>query len=97
VEDWIRKPIGGVYPGERMMHAIMGIVYGAMLACIVPTIRTWWREPSELSISRPMISATPRWIMLAMAIGVALSGIRDLCAAAGLKGSSWPWKPRAST
>ena len=29
VEDWIRKPLGGVYHGERIMHAIMGIVYGA--------------------------------------------------------------------
>jgi hypothetical protein len=28
VEDWIRKPLGGVYPGEREMHGIMGIVYG---------------------------------------------------------------------
>jgi hypothetical protein len=26
VEDWIRKPLGGVYPGERVMHGIMGIV-----------------------------------------------------------------------
>ena len=28
VADWIRKPLGGVYPGERVMHGIMGIVYG---------------------------------------------------------------------
>ena len=34
VEDWIRKPLGGVYAGERVMHGIMGIVYGAMLANI---------------------------------------------------------------
>jgi hypothetical protein len=97
VEDWIRKPIGGVYPGERIMHAIMGIVYGAMLACIVPTIREWWREPSQLTISPPLISTTLRWMMLAMAAGVTLSGIRDLFAATGFRGSSWPWKPGAST
>src|SRR5438067_622274 len=34
VEDWIRKPLGGVYAGERVMHGIMGIVYEAMLANI---------------------------------------------------------------
>lgn len=93
VEDWIRKPIGGVYPGERVMHAIMGIVYGALLACIVPTIRMWWRQSSDLSVSLPLIPSSLRWLMLAMAVGVALSGARDLCAAAGLRGSSWPWKP----
>src|ERR1041385_4735936 len=30
VEDWVRKPLGGLYPGERVMHGVMGIVYGAM-------------------------------------------------------------------
>ena len=97
VEDWIRKPIGGVYPGERIMHAIMGVVYGAMLAYIIPTIREWWREPTGLSLSLPVIPSVLRWIMLAMAIGVALSGIRDLCASAGVRGSSWPWKMGSST
>jgi hypothetical protein len=29
VEDTVRRPLGGVYPGERVMHAVMGIVYGA--------------------------------------------------------------------
>src|ERR1700738_4458202 len=30
VEGWIRKPLGGLYAGERVIHGIMGIVYGAM-------------------------------------------------------------------
>jgi len=38
VEDWIRKPIGGVYAGERVMHAVMGIVYGAMLTFLLRTL-----------------------------------------------------------
>ncbi len=91
VEDWVRKPLGGVYPGERVMHAIMGIVYGAMLASIVPTLRIWWSRPTELALSpRPTVEAL-RWIMAIMAVGVFLSGVRDLCAAAGLRGSAWPW------
>ena len=32
VEDAVRSTFGGVYPGERVMHAVMGLVYGAMLA-----------------------------------------------------------------
>ncbi len=42
VEDWIRRPLGGVYPGERIMHAVMGIVYGATLANVVPTMLSNW-------------------------------------------------------
>ena len=93
VEDWIRKPLGGVYAGERVMHAIMGIAYGAMLAYAVPALRVWWSEPTQLTISPPIISETLRWIMSLMASGVFLSGVRDLCASAGLPGSSWPWTP----
>jgi hypothetical protein len=93
VEDWIRKPIGGVYSGERVMHAIMGIVYGAMLATIVPTLRVWWSEPTQLAGPSPVISDALRWIMTVMAVGVFLSGVRDLCASVGLRGSAWPWTP----
>ena len=94
VEDWVRKPLGGVYPGERVMHGVMGIVYGAMLANIVPTLRTWWYRPSELALSPPTVGEALRWVMAAMALGVFLSGIRDLCAAAGVRGSAWPWARR---
>ena len=94
VEDWIRKPVGGLYPGERVMHGVMGIVYGAMLANIVPTMRSWWFRPSGLTLSPPTIGEALRWVMAAMALGVFLSGIRDLSAAAGLRGSSWPWSRR---
>ncbi len=93
VEDWIRKPLGGLYPGERIMHALMGIVYGAMLASIVPTLRVWWSQSTALIKSPPKLPEGLRWTMMAMAVGVVLSGLRDLCAAAGLPGSAWSWTP----
>ena len=92
VEGWVRKPLGGVYAGERVMHGIMGIVYGAMLACIVPTLREWWSVPTELAISSPAVSTVLKWTLVMMAAGVFLSGIRDLCAAAGMRNSAWPWR-----
>jgi hypothetical protein len=92
VEDWVRKPLGGLYPGERIMHAIMGIVYGAMLASIVPTFLIWWSKPTGLLNSPPPFPEALRWTMAVMAVGVLLSGIRDVCAAVGLRGSAWPWK-----
>lgn len=92
VEGWVRKPLGGVYAGERVMHGIMGIVYGAMLACIAPTLPEWWSEPTELAIASPAVSIVLKWILVIMAAGVLLSGIRDLCAAAGMRNSAWPWR-----
>ncbi len=91
VEDWVRKPLGGVYPGERVMHGIMGIVYGAVLAYLVPTLRAWWPRPTGLTIASPPASIILGSILAVMAIGVLLSGVRDLCAAAGMRGSAWPW------
>ena len=91
VEDWVRKPLGGVYPGERVMHGIMGIVYGAMLAYLWPTLRLWWMRPTALRFSGLQISSVLKWILIAMAVGVLLSGVRDLCAAMGMRGSAWPW------
>ncbi|PYU47782.1 MAG: hypothetical protein DMG54_00135 [Acidobacteria bacterium] len=91
VEDWIRKPLGGVYAGERVMHGIMGIVYGAMLANIVPALRTWWAKPTGFAYSPAPISEALRWVLILMAVGVFLSGVRDLCAAAGIRYSAWPW------
>jgi hypothetical protein len=97
VEDWVRKPLGGVYPGERVMHGIMGIVYGAAIAYLVPVLRVWWSKPTKLAVVSPANSMALRWILAVMAVGVALSGVRDLCAAAGIPGSAWPWTRTEST
>jgi hypothetical protein len=91
VEDWTRKPLGGVYPGERVTHGIMGIVYGAALAYLIPVLREWWTVPSRLVMASPANSIVLSWILTVMAVGVLLSGVRDLCAAAGVPGSAWPW------
>jgi hypothetical protein len=91
VEDWIRKPLGGVYPGERVTHGIMGIVYGAALAYLFPLLRQWWTGPSSLVMVSPANSIVLSWTLTVMAVGVLLSGVRDLCAAVGVPGSAWPW------
>ena len=91
VEDWIRKPLGGVYPGERIMHAIMGIIFGAMLANFAPVLRSWWGAPTQLVLVPVAVPWLLRWTMMVMAFGVLASGVRDLCAAYEVPGSAWPW------
>lgn len=92
VEVRVRKPLGDVYPGERITHAIMGIVYGAALAHLVPVIADWWSRPTALVAAPAAVPDTVRWALTAMAAGVLTSGLRDLYAALGLPGGNWPWK-----
>lgn len=92
VEDSARESLGGVYPGERIMHAVMGILYGAMLAFLVPSLWQWAGMSTALASSRVAILPAIRWAMLVMAAGVLMSGLRDLYAAFELPGGAWPWK-----
>ena len=72
-EDKIRK----LPPGERAMHAIMGIVYGAFLAFLIPQMLEWSNLESGFG---PSYHGFPAWMLLVIAMGVFVSGIRDLAA-----------------
>jgi hypothetical protein len=91
VEVSVRKSLGDVYAGERVTHAIMGIMYGAMLASLAPTLYFWWESPIGLTFEPAMISEWVRVILSAMGAGVVGSGLRDLYAALGFRGGGWPW------
>jgi hypothetical protein len=91
VEIAVRRDLGDVYAGERVTHAVMGIMYGAMLASLAPTLGSWWGSPTDLAVEP---AAIPEWMRIAvsaMGVGVVGSGLRDLYAALGLRGGGWPW------
>jgi hypothetical protein len=96
IEDRVRAPIGGVYPGERVMHAVMGIVYGAFLAHLVPVLVAWYAMPTELAPAAYPVPPLLRWALAAMAAGVFLSGVRDLAASFGLSLARWPHAPASA-
>ena len=52
VEITVRKPLGDVYAGERITHAVMGILYGAMIASLIPVLIAWWPLPTRSSWHR---------------------------------------------
>ena len=91
VEDQVRRPQGGVFPGERVAHAVMGIIYGAMLACMATTAMTWATEPTGLTWTAYPLPQWFCWALTVMGVGTLLSGFRDAYASAGLPGSSFPW------
>ncbi len=80
VEDRVRRPLGGLLPGERATHALMGIVYGMMLANLVPNLLQWWMGPAGLVLSPPDAPLLLRLGITAMALGILISGLRDLYA-----------------
>jgi hypothetical protein len=91
VEISVRKPLGDVYGGERLTHAAMGILYGAMLANLYPAIRDWGARPTALKWTPADTMPMLRWCLTGMALGVLLSGMRDLYASLGLPYGNWPW------
>ncbi|HVG60819.1 MAG TPA: hypothetical protein VNA24_19840 [Hyalangium sp.] len=91
VEDRVRQPLGGVFPGERCMHTLMAILYGAALAYLVPELLAWWRLPTALAVEPAAVPETLRAVLSLMAVGVFGSGVRDLYAALQLPRGHWPW------
>lgn len=76
--DFIEEDLTRKLPaGERVMHTIMAILYGAFLANLGPAVITWWKAPTGFGKADYGIMS---WIMTAFAVGVLLSGIRDLLA-----------------
>ena len=92
VEISVRKSLGDVYGGERITHAIMGILYGGMIASLIPALITWWSSPTGLVVQPPDVPVALRWALTLMAAGVLASGLRDLYAAYELPHGSWPWR-----
>jgi hypothetical protein len=92
VEDRVRRPLGGVYPGERVTHAVMGIIYGAALANLAPAV---WAGRGQATAFVPW-EAPPvlRVVLALMAAGVFVSGMRDLGAALGPRAMRFPWGKR---
>ncbi len=88
VEDRDRPRIGGISPGERISHTIMAIVYGAMLASLLPILGNGLAGPTAL-----IRNGVPTWMSISAsiaAVGIALSGIRDGLATTGRIVFGWP-------
>jgi hypothetical protein len=73
----------------------MAILYGAMLANLLPTLATWWTQPTELAAASADVPGWLRWLLTLMAAGVFASGVRDLYASWSLPLGAWPWRRMA--
>jgi hypothetical protein len=92
VEVSVRRPMGDVYAGERVTHAAMGIVYGVMLAHLLPVLSDWSSLPTSLRPATAEGPAVLHWLLTLMAAGVHASGVRDLYASFSFPAGGWPWQ-----
>jgi len=83
-EDRTRK----LPPGERVMHALMGIVYGLFLAYLLPNVYHWMQQPTGFAHVYYGNYAYLSWLLTVMAGGVLASGLRDYISAQ--KRAEWP-------
>jgi hypothetical protein len=70
-EDRTRRLLAG----ERITHTTMAIVYGVFLAHLLPMLFTWSHTGTGLTKAEQNPLA---WILSFMAVGLMLSGLRDL-------------------
>ena len=91
IEDRVRVPLGGVFPGERATHTLMALVYGAALGQLLPVVVADLGAPTGFW-PRPA-GGTVATLLQLMAAGVLLSGVSDLAAAVRGAGAGWPWPP----
>jgi phosphatidylglycerophosphate synthase len=80
-EDRTRK----LPPGERVGHAVMGIIYGVFLAYLTPEVVRWMSRPTGFF---PVDHTSISWLLTIMGAGVLLSGVRDLLASRRLPAAS---------
>jgi len=55
-----------VYAGERITHAVMGILYGGMIAYLIPVLLHWWSLPSTLVLTAAPVQDWLRYALLLM-------------------------------
>ena len=72
-EDRTRK----LPAGERVMHALMGIVYGVFLTLLFPYAKTWLKLDSGFGAANYGVIS---WVLTIFAAGVLASGVRDFAA-----------------
>lgn len=70
----------GVPAGERITHGLMAIIYGGVLAHVLPLLWAWSQQPSGWEARAAQGGEALAWTMTVMGVGVLLSGIRDAIA-----------------
>lgn len=81
--DFIEEDLTRKLPvGERIMHTIMAILYGGLLAYLIPLIYQWWSADTAIEFTNYGYYS---WVLTLFSLGVFASGVRDFIASFKLK------------
>ena len=81
IERRSRRSVGGVPTGEYVLHVVMGIVFGGVIAAVFFEGLPWASAPTRLAFVPAPVPWVLRCIITLMALPVLMSGVRDLHAA----------------
>jgi hypothetical protein len=81
LEQDSRRFLGGLPSGEYVLHMLMAIVFGALVATILYVGRGWFTAPTRLVYAPDGVPVVLRLALLCMATLVLVSGIQDAKAA----------------
>jgi len=82
-------------PLERVLHTILAINFGVVLAALTPTLITWWSLPTQLA---PTSHGVYSWLFSIVATGTFLWSIRNTIAVMRLRRPpEWVRNPIAAT
>ncbi|MFC4256333.1 TIGR01777 family protein [Altererythrobacter xixiisoli] len=81
--DFVEEDRSRLLPAtERVIHTLLTLNYGAILALLIPAL---WKQAGQPTALPPAWHGLMSWFCLIAAVGVILSGLRDLAAAARCK------------
>ena len=85
LEQASRRFLGGLPSGEYVLHMLMAIIFGALVASILCLKHNWFNAPTRLVWTPTAAPAILRLTLSIMALGVLGSGIQDALAALRLR------------
>lgn len=86
VEGGSRAFLGGLPPGEYVLHVVLAMLFGALVASIFYEAGGWATASARLAYEPAAVPALLRVVMALMAILVLVSGVMDAIAAVRLMG-----------
>ena len=86
VEGASREKLGGLPPGEYVLHMLLGMTFGAFAAIAVADSLPWLHESTAIAY-QPCVDPIPQFVLALMAMLVFYSGVLDARAAWGMRNS----------
>lgn len=81
-------------PFERVLHTLLAVNYGALLAVLTPVLGGWWAMPSSISVVPGGIFS---WVLTVFGVGVLLWSVRNVLAVMALRAPpEWVRNPIAA-